>query len=91
MRWEVRPWHNAEGAVGGILMFSEDITARKQAEMALQSSLNEKVALLNEVHHRVKNNLQVITSLLRLEAGRSEHPATKSVLQEMKGRIMSSR
>ena len=32
MRWEVRPWHNAEGAVGGILMFSEDITARIQAE-----------------------------------------------------------
>ena len=68
-----------------------DITARKLAEEALQSSLREKVALLNEVHHRVKNNLHVITSLLRLVEGRSEHPATKSVLQEMKGRIMSSR
>ncbi len=66
-----------------------DITARKLAEEALQSSLREKVALLNEVHHRVKNNLHVITSLLRLVEGRSEHPATKSVLQEMSVRILA--
>jgi two-component sensor histidine kinase len=49
--------------------------------------LKEKVALLNEVHHRVKNNLQVITSLLRLEAGRSSQPDTQTVLKEMQGRI----
>ena len=66
-----------------------DITARKQVEEALESSLREKVALLNEVHHRVKNNLQVITSLLRMEARRSEHPTTKIVLDEMKNRILS--
>jgi two-component sensor histidine kinase len=41
------------------------------------------------VHHRVKNNLQVITSMLRLEAGRSDHPATKSVLKDMQDRIRS--
>jgi two-component sensor histidine kinase len=51
--------------------------------------LREKESLLKEVHHRVKNNLQVITSLLRMEARRSEHPATKSVLGEMKSRILS--
>jgi PAS domain S-box-containing protein len=66
-----------------------DITERKQAEAALESSLREKVALLNEVHHRVKNNLQVITSLLRMEARRSEHPTTKIVLDEMRKRILS--
>ncbi len=60
---------------------------RKQAEQALQSSLQEKTALLLEVHHRVKNNLQVISSLLRLEAGRSEHTATKGVLKDMQARI----
>ena len=81
---------NADGTVNHFLASLLDITERKQAEAALESSLREKVALLNEVHHRVKNNLQVITSLLRMEARRSEHPATKSVLQEMKGRIMTA-
>jgi PAS domain S-box-containing protein len=66
-----------------------DITAQKKSEDALQSSLREKVALLNEVHHRVKNNLQVITSLLRLEARRSAQADTKVVLGEMQGRIRS--
>ena len=66
-----------------------DITARKQAQEALESSLLEKEALLKEVHHRVKNNLQVISSLLRLEAGRSAQPDTQSVLGDMQGRIRS--
>ena len=65
----------------------QDVTERKRTEQALQDSLHDKVALLNEVHHRVKNNLQIITSLLRLEAGRSSHSDTKSVLTEMQGRI----
>ena len=64
-----------------------DITERRRIQTALQSSLAEKTGLLNEVHHRVKNNLQVITSLLRLEAGRSDHPDTKAVLTEMQARI----
>lgn len=66
-----------------------DITAQKQAEKSLQTSLHEKEALLKEVHHRVKNNLQVVTSLLRLEAARSGQSATKSVLEDMQGRIRS--
>ena len=66
-----------------------ELAEREQAEAALQSSLLEKEALLKEVHHRVKNNLQVITSLLRLEAGRSAQPSTKSVLKDMQGRIQS--
>jgi two-component sensor histidine kinase/PAS domain-containing protein len=71
------------------IMLSRDITARKQVEQALQASLNDKVGLLNEVHHRVKNNLQVMTSLLRLEANRSTQAETKAVLGEMQGRIRS--
>lgn len=66
---------------------AHDITERKRAELALQHSLRDKDALLNEVHHRVKNNLQIITSLLRLEAARSDQPDSTSVLQEMQGRI----
>lgn len=65
----------------------QDITQRRLAEESLKASLEEKVALLNEVHHRVKNNLQVVTSLLRLEAGRSTRDDTRAVLSDMQGRI----
>ncbi len=64
-----------------------DITTQKHNEALLHSSVREKSALLKEVHHRVKNNLQVITSLLRLESGRSGVADTKEVLGYMRGRI----
>ncbi|MGA2248649.1 MAG: amino acid permease, partial [Verrucomicrobiota bacterium] len=67
----------------------QELTERKLAEASLQASLIEKEALLKELHHRVKNNLQIITSLLRLEAGRSVQPDTQSVLKDMQGRIHS--
>ncbi len=38
VRWEVRPWHQSDGRVGGIVIFTEDITARKRMETALQAS-----------------------------------------------------
>jgi PAS domain S-box-containing protein len=66
-----------------------DITERKRADDALHASLREKEALLKEVHHRVKNNLQVIMSLLRMEGRRSTQADTKLVLTEMQGRIRS--
>jgi PAS domain S-box-containing protein len=66
-----------------------DISEQRALQEALQDSLKEKLGLLNEVHHRVKNNLQVVTSLLRLESGRSDSPETKSVLNDMQARIRS--
>ncbi len=66
-----------------------DISEQRATQEALQTSLREKVGLLNEVHHRVKNNLQVITSLLRLESGRSDISETKEVLNDMQARIRS--
>ncbi|MBL0312754.1 MAG: GAF domain-containing protein [Holophagaceae bacterium] len=62
---------------------------RRRTEETLRASLREKESLVKEVHHRVKNNLQVITSLLRLEASRSAQPDTKSVLKGMQNRIRS--
>ena len=87
-------WNNSmlrddAGNISGTFSSGEDITEKKIAQDAIRASLREKEALLKEVHHRVKNNLQVITSLLRLEAGRSAHPATKSVLGDMQARIRS--
>lgn len=83
------PVINGDGSVELVVGSSRNVAAHKRAEAALQSSLHEKEALLKEVHHRVKNNLQVITSLLRLEARRSTHDETKSALRDMKGRIRS--
>lgn len=77
------------GKLLAVVGTSLDITERKQAELALQASLREKDALLKEVHHRVKNNLQVITSLLRLESGRNQLPDVKRVLGDMQGRVRS--
>lgn len=80
---------SVDGQAPRFIVLSRDITERKNAEEAIKVSLHEKEALLKEVHHRVKNNLQVITSLLRLETGRSGDEGTKLVLREMQGRIRS--
>jgi PAS domain S-box-containing protein len=72
---------------GQFVAMFDDITAHKKAEQALLESLREKESLLKEVHHRVKNNLQVISSLLRLEADRLEGPVAEMVLGDLQGRV----
>ena len=78
---------NEEGVAVSVIGTNWDITEQKLNQEELVKSVSEKVALLKEVHHRVKNNLQVVTSMLRLEAGRSKLADTKSVLGEMQARI----
>lgn len=66
-----------------------DITDRKKAEEQLKSNLREKEVLLAEIHHRVKNNLAVITGLLELQALNSENEDAKKVLKDSQMRVNS--
>jgi PAS domain S-box-containing protein len=74
---------------GRFIVFIQDITERKNNQRMLLKALAERESLLHEVHHRVKNNLQVISSLLRMEAARSNVADTNVVLTHMQGRIRS--
>lgn len=60
---------------------------REQVERATLDSLREKEVLLKEIHHRVKNNLQVIVSLINLQASKLEDPSTRSVFEETRSRV----
>ncbi len=78
---------NAAGEVTGSLSVMTDITERKKAEEQIRTSLVEKEILLREVHHRVKNNFQVITSLLNLQAAQINNPAFLGMFQDSQNRI----
>lgn len=68
---------------------AHDITERWQAETELKASLEEKIILLKEIHHRVKNNLQIIASLLYLQSQKTDNPIALEALQNSYGRVQS--
>ncbi|GAB6056807.1 hypothetical protein JCM15415_21230 [Methanobacterium movens] len=71
---------------GSIITFS-DVTKQKEAELVRESSLKEKELLLGEIHHRVKNNMQIISSLLRLQGGQFTQEDVKEAFTESQNRI----
>lgn len=69
-----------------VLATIQDVTARKAYQDLLEKALREKTVLLNEIHHRVKNNLQVISSLLSLQS-RASGPEVAAALDESRHRV----
>ncbi len=64
-----------------------DVTNRKKAEAELQEALASKETLLREVNHRIKNNLQLVSSMLGLQGGRSEDAEVRRLVQEAQARL----
>ena len=83
------PITNESGEVYRVAGVVDDVTERKQSLEQITTSLHEKEVLLKEIHHRVKNNMQVITSLLNLQSRTIKDEQALSVFQDSQNRVKS--
>ncbi len=83
------PVRDSTGAVYRVAGVAADVTVRRTAEERIRASLREKEILLREVHHRVKNNLQLIVSLLNLQAAYAGGAADRERFIESRNRVAS--
>ena len=83
------PLCDATGSPYALCGISTDITERKRVEEALRAALTEKEVLLKEVYHRIKNNLQIISSLLDLQADTVTDPQVRSLFEDSQQRIQA--
>jgi PAS domain S-box-containing protein len=85
----LEPIVNSAGKVIEVFGIAHDITQKKKNEIEIQRALKEKEVLLREIHHRVKNNMQVISSILNLQTSFIKDEAMIKVLQDCQARIKS--
>lgn len=83
----LNPIETDEGTM--VLSAIVDISDRKLKEARITAALREKEVLLGEIHHRVKNNLQIVHSLLELQSGRVADPAALDMLRDGQNRVRS--
>jgi PAS domain S-box-containing protein len=83
------PLYNAENQFNGYIGSVIDITEQREDQERLQASLHEKEVLLKEIHHRVKNNLQIITSLLNLQSKKIKDRQSLAMFAESQNRVKS--
>jgi PAS domain S-box-containing protein len=79
----------ADGSVDRFVTMIQDITERKQAEAQIKASLKEKEVLLREIHHRVKNNLMVVSSLIQMQADETSDPDALTLFRDLYNRVLA--
>ena len=83
------PIRNDDNVVTRVMGITQDVTDRKQSEAFVENSLREKTTLLAEIHHRVKNNLAIVSGLLELQKGEVDDDRLTAIFDQSINRIIS--